>query len=280
MQNRKEKLLCMGSLPEAGVLNKGGHSKRITWCLELERVLAEIVELGERNDALAKEAFSKSTINLMIGLFPADIRRDMIKAAGEGNEKLLSIIEIIEAERAIFQEDEQFVEKKAPGRQNVRGTGGGGNTSNLIVPQSLPNPKGYQTYRGPTRMPNCRICKALESRGDTTELYENQLGNYGTGCPRYATMTTEERYEITKESKICLRCLDPKSNWVFRDGHKGCQITKTKKNRFSCTNSNCSWQSWICYSHKSDNKDLLDKFSADLGKKGITFNTGPKEIKI
>ena len=77
MQNRKEKLLCMGPLPEAGVLNKGGHSKRITWCLELEKVLAEIVELGERNDALAKEAFTKSTINLVIGLFPADIRRDM-----------------------------------------------------------------------------------------------------------------------------------------------------------------------------------------------------------
>ena len=59
MQHRKDKLLSMGSLPEAGVLNKGGQSKRITWCLELERLLSEIIELGNRNDGLAKEAFSK-----------------------------------------------------------------------------------------------------------------------------------------------------------------------------------------------------------------------------
>ena len=32
----------------------------------------------------------------------------MIKAADDGSDKLLAIVEIIEAERAIFQEDEQF----------------------------------------------------------------------------------------------------------------------------------------------------------------------------
>ena len=102
-------------------------------------------------------------------------------------------------------------------------------------------------------------------------MYENHVGNYATGCPRYAALTTEERYEITKESKMCLRCLDPKSTWVFRDGHKGCQITRTKKNRFSCTNSNCSWHSLICYTHKDENKDLLNKFQSELSKKGLTF---------
>ena len=136
---------------------------------------------------------------------------------------------------------------------------------------NLPNPRGYQNYRGPTRMPNCRICKTLEARGDTAELYDNHLGNYPTGCPRFATMSTENRFEITKESKICLCCLDPKSNWVFRDGHKGCQVTKTKKNRFSCSNTNCGWHSWICYSHKEDNRDLMNKFSADLAKRGISL---------
>ena len=120
-------------------------------------------------------------------------------------------------------------------------------------------------------MPSCRICKCLESRGDTANLYENHLGNYATGCPRYAAMTTEDRFEITKEAKICMRCLDPKSTYVFRDGHKGCQISKTKKNRFSCLNANCSWHSWVCHSHKEDNKDLLNKFSSELAKKGLVF---------
>ena len=65
-----------------------------------------VVELGNRSDALAKEAFSKSTINLIIGLFPSDMRKDMIKAPGEGYDKLLEVIDIIETERAIFQVDD------------------------------------------------------------------------------------------------------------------------------------------------------------------------------
>ena len=203
MQNRKDKLLSMGSLPEAGVLNKGGQSKRITWCLELERALAEIVELGNRNDELAREAFSKSSTNLVIGLFPSDIRRDMIRASGEGSDKLLAIIDIIEAERAIFQEDEQFVEKKAiSGRQGSRPSGNGsGHAVNISATSNLPNPRGYQTYRGPTRMPSCRICKSLETRGDTAELYENHLGNYATGCPRYATMPLKKDMRLPKRVK-------------------------------------------------------------------------------
>ena len=51
----------------------------------------------------------------------------MIKAAGDGSDKLLAIVEIIEAERAIFQEDEQFVGKKAPrGGRHGGGVPGGG----------------------------------------------------------------------------------------------------------------------------------------------------------
>ena len=82
MQNRKDKLLSMGSLPEPGAM-KGRQFRRI--------------------------------------------RRDMIKAAGDGSDKLLAIVEIIEAERAIFQEDEQFVGKKLPrGGRHGGGVPGGG----------------------------------------------------------------------------------------------------------------------------------------------------------
>ena len=98
----------------------------------------------------------------------------MIKAADDGSDKLLAIVEIIEAERAIFQEDEQFVCKKAleGGRYRVGVPGDGASASQGNTAQSgLPNPRGYQTYRGPTMMPNCRICKTLETKRDTTEFY-------------------------------------------------------------------------------------------------------------
>ena len=125
-------------------------------------------------------------------MFPADIRKDMIKARGEGSDKLLEIIEIIEAERAIFQEDEQFIDKKPQGKQHSRGAGGGGAgagsgggayTARQGTTAATSMPRGYQTYKGPSKMPSCRICKCLEARGDTTNLYENHLGNYATGCP-------------------------------------------------------------------------------------------------
>ena len=139
----------MGSLPEPGIQNKGGQSKRITWCLELERLLAEIVELGNRSDALANEAFSKSTINLVIGMFPPEIRRDMIKAPGEGSDKLLEVIQIIEAERAIFQEDEQFIDKKSLAAKREPRSKAGSSLhvkSNAQQSSSL-NPRGYQTFK-------------------------------------------------------------------------------------------------------------------------------------
>ena len=276
MQSRKEKLSSMGQLPEAGAVGKAGHSKRVIWCLTVERILAEMIELGNRSDTLAKEAFSNSTIKVVIGLFPSEIRRKMIRVAGDGFDKMSGIVDVIVTERNISQEDEQYVveEKKSipSKRQDGRNP-----TTNLAQAASsgttpnLGNPKGYQTYRGPTKSPNCRICKTLEARGDTTGLYENHLGNYATGCPRYAALTTEERFEITKQAKICLRCLDPKSTWVFRDGHKNCLVSKTKKNRFSCSNPNCSWHSWICCTHKTENDDLLKKFVDEMSKKGVTF---------
>ena len=75
----------------------------------------------------------------------------MIKAHGEGSDKLLEIIEIIEAERAIFQEDEQFIDKKPTVRRVTGGGGSGGvaHTARTNTSQSLANPRGYQTYKGP-----------------------------------------------------------------------------------------------------------------------------------
>ena len=269
MQTRKDKLAAMGHLPEAGLLAKGGHSKRVTWCLELERVLADIIELGNRSDELAKEAFSKSSIDMVIKMFPADRRREMIRLPGTGCNKLEGIVEIVETERQLYQEDDKYVEKKAPARKQDSNAHAAYASPDSAA--SLPNPRGYQSFRKPIKLSNCRICKVLEGRGDTQNLYDNHNGNYATGCPRYSSMTTEERFDVSKEAKICLRCLDPKATWVFREGHKGCPVSKSKKNKFSCTNPNCSWHSWICVTHKDDNKELFERFTADLAKRGLPF---------
>ena len=77
----------------------------------------------------------------------------MIKAPGEGYDKLLEVIDIIEAERAIFQVDDQFVDKRSKRER--------GKAPNVGHVNSGSNPRGYQVFRGPQKQPNCRICKVL-----------------------------------------------------------------------------------------------------------------------
>ena len=72
MHTRKYKLMEMGQLPEPGLLSKGGNSKRVIWLLELEKALCHMMELGNRSAALSTEAFVKSSIDLVIGMSPAD----------------------------------------------------------------------------------------------------------------------------------------------------------------------------------------------------------------
>ena len=157
----------------------------------------------------------------------------MIRLQGKRPEKMDGIVKTVEEVRQLFHEDDKYVEKKATSRRADPRTVGANVADGGTV--NLPNSKGFHTFKKATRLRNCRICKPLESRGDTQGLYENHTGNYATGCPRYFSMTTVERFEVTKESKICLRCLDPKSNWSFRDGCKGCCDNLSRKNRFSCT---------------------------------------------
>ena len=122
-------------------------------------------------------------------MFRPDIKKQMIRIPGEGCEKLEGIVAIVESERQLFQEDDKCVEKRAPARRQDSKTPTASLVSgNVSHPAAvLPNPKGFQAFRRPTKLSNCRICKVLETRGDNQNLYEDHLGNYATGCPRYAS---------------------------------------------------------------------------------------------
>ena len=47
---------------------------------------------------------------------------------------------------------------------------------------------------------NCRVCKVLELRGDTLELYDGHFSNYPTGCPRYVSFNIEESIVVLFKS--------------------------------------------------------------------------------
>ena len=56
--------------------------------------------------------------------------------------------------------------------------------------------KGLTVYNPAKRDVSCRICKALEARGDTNLLYDGHVSNFPTGCPRYMAFSTDERRKI------------------------------------------------------------------------------------
>ena len=132
-------------------------------------------------------------------------------------------------------------------------------------------PKGLSMYNQPRKMPNCRICKELEKRGDNAEMYDGHQGNYATHCPRWCAMTNEERSDVAKAAKFCLLCMDPKVTYNPGNTSKHKCISNATKNRFSCSVNRCCYHSWVCTRHKPENKNLMEKFKQEMEKRNMTF---------
>ena len=192
MKARKDALYAIGKLPEI----KHGFMKQVEWYINLDHILGDIIELGDRSTEMEREAYSQSTITTVLNLFPGGMLPKLLKVEGEGKSKFEAIREKIIGFREVAQEVAKVKEfslseePKQPKKADVK----------------FVTFRGMAMYAKPRKMNNCRICKELETKGDTRDLYENHLGNYPTGCPRYMAMTVEERSEIASSAKFCLKC--------------------------------------------------------------------------
>ena len=196
MKARKDTLLGLGKLPSD---SSRGNScmKQVEWYINLDHIIGDIIELGGRNSEMEREAFNQSTITTVLNLFPASMMSKLLKVGGKGKSKLEAIRDRIED----FRETAQEVAK-------IKGLCYGSNKE-----EETPKPpkKGDSKlvklprmtfFAKPKKLNDCRICKVLEEKGDTADLYENHLGNYATGCPRYIKMSIEERAEAAKCAKL------------------------------------------------------------------------------
>ena len=75
----------------------------------------------------------------------------------------------------------------------------------------------FVVYKPPRRDDDCRVCKYLDSEGDTQDLYDYHLHNYPSGCPRYIQMSIYERNTLCFNAKICMKCHDPEYVWKSND---------------------------------------------------------------
>ena len=263
---RKQALTKLGSYPDN--FTKTNPQKIVEWCLEMERIVDDLIKLGDRDTRLEMIAFNEDTINEIIDMFPIRLVFKMEKLKDEGREKLEAIQSLIEEEREVLQRMAiRTVSSKRPPKasDDIPAQRGSHRVATI-------QPKGISLFNIPRKLPSCRICKELEKRGDNHALYEAHQGNYPTHCPRWAAMLNDERSDMAKAAKFCLMCLDPKVTYNPGNSVRHKCITNETKNRFSCSVNRCLFHSWVCLRHKQENKELLDKFKQEMQKRNMVFS--------
>ena len=264
MQNRKDALQKLGSLPKDNA--KGGLKAKVEWFLELEVVLKSIKELGSKSNDMYAEAFSPSTFMVITRLFPSKEVLKLKKIPGDcDEEKMEKFIEKI----AEFRSDAQTLQLVMDAGSSFRPCQSGGQSSSGGSKGKSADSHSLSlvAYKPPRRDETCRVCNQLETQGDTTDLYDNHLHNYITGCPRYISMTIEERNDVCYKAKVCRFCHDP--DYVFQKAGRGhdCPVRNKKKSRYTCTDNRCFVHAWICVDHKDKNRKKLDDFKSEISKK-------------
>ena len=186
LRYRKQALQKLGCYPKSQ--SKNNPQKLVEWCLDLERIIDDLLKLGEREARLEMIAYNDDTLNELVDLFPMRLVFKIERLEVHGKEKLEEIATILEDERKILQRlalrPQTAIKKSSkPGGEDS----GPKNTHRVSTLQ----PKGLSLFASPRKLSSCRICKELEKQGDNRDLYELHWGNYPTHCPRWANMSNE-----------------------------------------------------------------------------------------
>ena len=109
---------------------------------------------------------------------------------------------------------------------------------------------GHITFSKPQKFDECRICKVLQKQGGTN-LFENHISDYATGCPNFAKLGNEQRLVVAREAKFCMKCMGKEVKFSYQH-NKECPIL-TKKSSYSCKSDKCLFHMWVCTKHAEDN---------------------------
>ena len=291
LQHRISAMQKLGHLPSNIHKNP---ARGVDWCLEIELGIADLIRLGERDERLKMAAYCDFTINGIAQLLQEHLTiADKIDGmACYGRDKLEKIAKLVKDKRTTLQA------KVVKNNIDIQGQGARSSNLNALqgsdddsqdeikskpapVPASQTKiftiyPHNIVHFGAPRRLPDCRICRQLETQGDNRNLYDDHYGNYPTHCPRWAEMTMSERLTILQQAGYCDHCLDPKKKFrnvreVLEHKRDECAVSR-KKNRYSCTVPNCSLHSWCCKPHRHKNDELLRAFNEEAAKRNHVFS--------
>ena len=261
----KERIKVLDAIKALPPMKK--KDARVTWFLEFESVLEDIIELG--GDEIGQRsyctAFSEFTLEKIISAFPDDgedvlLRVELSSVDGEGKTQF----ENIKKKITEFRQSSQ------------RLIGCSGKSSKSGNPSLPAKPPTSHLAQSPFEFAECRICLLVSSNtgfeSDVT-LFEGHIGNFPTHCPVFMSFSVSKRRAAASKINICTQCLDPKIKFT-KDHLNDCAATK-KDQFYTCKSTGCKSHLWCCVKHKDagSNKKALENESKRLKSKfGLDFS--------
>ena len=270
-RHRTAAIKKLGKLPKN---NTKGQSI-VEWYLSLEVILQGILDLGDQveDDDVRNALFSTDVVRNIASLFPEAMGTKILKVPGCSRERLDNVLAKVTEFRGTAQSwslNEEMTQGEVSGSGQPRGGGyGGGSQSRgsrgaAAAKVNLEHFTPSLVFFNPPRNhPQCRICKVLEERGDTHQLYDNHHSDWATGCPRFMIMTTEQRNDVARAAKFCLRCMNPQYKFKASDQSHTCGNMRIRS-KFKCPQSNCKTHLWLCFKHKMENAEIFKKLEREV----------------
>ena len=260
VMHRVDNLMSVGPWPPEN--SKDCYAKQVKWLVRVQTYLQEIVELANTEEELADIIFNREKVSQILRLFPTFIVDKLVKIPGYKEDKFKQIIEKLEEFKLTSQNRELIF---GPGGSSAQQKEKSVAVSQPVTLGMLPT--GHITFQQPQNYADCRICQVLQTQGGTN-LFENHVSDYATGCPKFASMGTEQRHVIAKEARLCLKCMGKDITFSFQHNTE-CPIL-TKKSSYSCRDKRCLWHMWNCHKHAAVNRVQMEKFSEHMmSKSGI-----------
>ena len=233
----------------------------------MEGLLAEVIELGERNEDLAYHAFSEQTFNYILSLFPCEMAAKLAEVVGTRKQQLVAVKDKLAGFRGRAQRLGKIYGDKPPPGSTTASKSEAGTKKMDGAPGKSHTAQPGTIFRTPEKYSDCRICKHMEEEGHPG-VFEKHLSTYPTGCPVFASMQASQRRSVALKCNFYIQCLDPEV--VYDTAHGTvCKVNKEKIKDYSCIK--CKMHMWLCNFHRRLNKETMEKHKVSLQRKGLTL---------
>ena len=283
LAHRLGKLKSFGDMPSEKKGNNNLFNEREEWFLKIESVIHDIIQLGRKNMDLAYEAYSKSTINFILALFPMGMMRELQRLEGSRGEKLENMLKKMGDFREEAREAAKVYGDKLPPLEfgtvgkRVTGTGNSATTAaesetSSTSPKNPPVSVSQAENQQRRKVLDCRVCKQLQADGYGERLFEDHLSAEVTGCPLFIKMNTEERNNVVFKSRLCGRCLKVDvicaGRNEFYEHRKNC---KGPGSDYTCGGDRCKFHVWVCKLHAARNTEKMKIHSKEMQDRGLSM---------